>query len=263
MGILNNLRLAVAFLTIFPVAPRGVAPTGSARAYFPLVGLALGGILAGLDFAARQALPPLVVGALLLIALLILTRALHTEGFLDSCDGLIGGYTPKRRLEILRDSHVGAFAVIGGAALLILKWTLLASIPADVSAGFLIAFPSISRFGMLSTMSAFKYARKQGLGTSFQAGSRWWHIGFALVTAAVAAGLLLGFTGFILLGATIAVALVVGWRISRLLGGMTGDTYGAVNEIGEVMVLLLGIVLYRSIPEIYQSPVWMLSAANV
>ena len=97
-----------------PVAPRGTAPTASARAYFPLVGLALGGILAGLDFAAREALPPLVVGALLLLALLLLTRALHTEGFLDSCDGLFGGYTPERRLEILRDPHVGAFAVIGG-----------------------------------------------------------------------------------------------------------------------------------------------------
>ena len=260
---MKSLRLAIAFLTIFPVAPRGTAPTASARAYFPLVDLALGGILAGLDFAARQALPPLVVGAILVLALLVLTRALHTEGFLDSCDGLFGGYTPERRLEILRDSHVGAFAVIGGTGLLILKWTLLASIPNDVRVGLLIVFPSISRLGMLFTMLVFKYAREQGLGTSFQAGAHWWQVGFGLATSAVAAGLLLGIPGFILLGVTIAVALGIGWWISRLLGGMTGDTYGAVNAIGEVTALLVGILLYSLIPEIYQSPVWMLSATAV
>ena len=66
---------------------------GPVRAYFPLVGLALGGVLAGLDVAARQALPLPVVGALLVVALLVLTRAIHTEGFLDACDGLFGGYT--------------------------------------------------------------------------------------------------------------------------------------------------------------------------
>ena len=82
---------------------------GPARAYFPLVGLALGGILAGLDFAARQALPAPVVGALLVVALLVKTRAIHTEGFLDSCDGLFGGYSRAKRLQILRDTHVGAF----------------------------------------------------------------------------------------------------------------------------------------------------------
>ena len=94
-----------------------------------------------------------MVGALLLLALLLLTRALHTEGFLDSCDSLLGGYTPERWLEILRDSHVGAFAVIGGTGLLILKWTLLASMPDNVRVGLLIVFPYISRLGMLFTMS--------------------------------------------------------------------------------------------------------------
>ena len=108
----------------------------------------------------------------------------------------------------------------------------MASIPDDVRVGLLIVFPSISRLGMLFTMYVFKYAREQGLGTPFQAGAHWWQVGFGLATSAVATVLLLGIPGFILLGVTIAVALVIGWWISRLLGGMTGDTYGAVNEIG-------------------------------
>ena len=253
---MNSLRLAISFLTILPVAPRGVAQMGSARAYFPLVGLALGATLAGLDFAARQALPTPAVGVLLVVALLVLTRAIHTEGFLDSCDGLFGGYSPARRLEILRDTHVGAFAVVGGVSLLLLKWSLLSGMPDEVRAGLLTIFPCLSRFGMLSTMAAFPYAREQGMGTAFQAGARRWHIALGFVTAAVAAGVLLGVTGLFVLGAAIAVSLALGFWISRMLGGMTGDAYGAVNELAEVTVLLVGVVLVHTLPEMYWTRPW-------
>lgn len=229
---------------------------GPARAYFPLVGFALGGILAGVDFVAREALPSPVVGALLVVALLVLTRAIHTEGFLDSCDGLFGGPTPAKRLEILRDTHVGAFAVIGGAALLFMKWSLLTSISGDIRLALLIVFPCLSRFGMLATMATFDYAREQGLGTAFKDGAKRWHVAFGLVTATVAGGALLGIGGLVLLGAAIVVSLGLGRWISGMLGGMTGDTYGAVNEIAEVTVLLLGIALFRVIPDLYQTPLW-------
>ena len=229
---------------------------GPARAYFPLVGLALGGLLAGLDFAAREALPSPVVGVLLVVAMLVLTRAIHTEGFLDSCDALFGGYTPAKRLEILRDTHVGAFAVIGCAALLLLKWTLLSDIPGDIRIGLLIVFPCLSRFGMLCTMAAFPYAREQGLGRAFKDGVKTWHVVFGLATSAVAGGALLGIAGLALLGAAIVVSLGLGCWISGMLGGMTGDTYGAVNELAEVTVLILGIALFRVIPDLYQTPLW-------
>ena len=253
---LRNLRLAVGFLTVFPLAPGGAAQMGPARAYFPLVGLALGGILAGLDFAARQALPTEVVGALLVAALLVLTRAIHTEGFLDACDGLFGGYSRAKRLEILRDTHVGAFAVVGGATLLLVKWTLLVGIPDGARAGLLVVFPCLSRFGMVTTMAAFGYVREKGLGTAFQAGTSRWQVVFGLATAAAAGGLLLGPAGLLLLGAAIAVSLGLGWWISRMLGGMTGDTYGAVNELAEVTVLVLGIALFALASELYRPPLW-------
>ena len=216
----------------------------------------LGCCLAGLDFSTRQALPEPVVGALLVVALLVLTRAIHTEGFLDSCDGLFGGYTPERRLEILRDTHVGAFAVIGGVALLLLKWSILTSIPSDIRVGLLIVFPCLSRFGMLSTMAAFKYIREQGMGSSFQMGTNRWQIVFGLATAVLTAGLLVGAAGAVLLGAAIAVSLLLGRWIVGMLGGMTGDTYGAVNEVAEVTVLMLGIALFSQIPGLYGTPLW-------
>ena len=253
---MNSLRLAVSFLTVFPVGPRDPKPMGPARAYFPLVGLGLGGILAGLDFAASLVLPPIVVGALYLIALLILTRALHTEGFLDSCDALFGGYTHERRLEILRDSHVGAFAVIGGAALLISKWALLVSIDNEMRTELLVLFPSLSRAGMVTTMIVFNYAREQGLGASFKAQTRWWLDALGLGIAAAAGALLLGLGGLALASVALAVALPMGGWISRLLRGMTGDTYGAVNEIAEICVLMAGIMLYAEYSWLFEPLFW-------
>ncbi len=253
---MTSLRLAIGFLTVLPVAPGGEARMGPARAWFPLVGLGLGGILLGLDVAAREGLPALVVGAILVAALLVLTRAIHTEGFLDCCDGLFGGYTREERLRILRDTHVGAFAVIGGAALLLLKWSALAGIPDEARTGLLVVFPCLSRFGMVATMALFPYAREQGLGTSFQEGRNWWQVGFGLATAAVAAVLFLGGGGAILVGVVVVVALGLGRWMTGMLGGMTGDTYGAVNEVGEVAVLVLGIALFSAIPEIFGAPLW-------
>ena len=249
-------RLAIGFLTVLPVGGAHTGPMGPARAYFPLVGLGLGGLLAGLDLAASQVLPPPVVGALLVAALLVLTRALHTEGFLDTCDGLLGGRDRETRLAILRDSHVGAFAVIGGACLVLLKWSLLAGIPTPERPGLLVLFPCLSRFAMVAAMSVFPYARTQGLGTAFQAGTDWRQLAIALVTAAVAAGLLLGIAGLVLLAIATGVVLGLGFWFRRLLGGMTGDTYGATNEVAEVTVLLAGVMLTQLTPGLAGAPFW-------
>ncbi len=247
--------MALAFLTVLPVSPGGtVVSMSSARAYFPLVGLGLGGILAGLDLAAREVLPPMVVGALLVITLVVLTRAIHIEGFLDACDGLFGGFTRERRLEILHDSHVGAFAVVGGASLLLLKWSLLTELPAGERTCLLVLFPCLSRMGMLATMAAFPYARVQGMGTAFQNGRSWLQVGFGLTTAVVANVLLIGGAGGILLAGALVLSLMFGRWVTGLLGGMTGDTYGAVNEVVEVTVLLLAIILFGVASELFQSP---------
>lgn len=253
---MKSFRLAIGFLTIVPVAPVHSGPMAPARAYFPLVGLGLGGILAVLDLAAGQVLPTPVVGALLVAALLALTRALHTEGFLDACDGLLGGRDRESRLAILRDSHVGAFAAIGGACLLLLKWSLLAGIPDAERLGLLVLFPCLSRFAMVAAMSVFPYARTQGLGTAFQDGASWRQLALALLTAAVAGGLLLGIAGLLLLGVATVVALGLGLWFLRLLGGMTGDTYGATNEAAEVTVLLAGLILIHLSPGLAGAPFW-------
>ena len=253
---MRSLLLAFGFLTILPVGGGRERVMGPSRAFFPLVGLALGGVLAGLDWLMDTAVPPLVVDAILVAVLLVLTRAIHTEGFLDACDGLFGGHSRQDRLRILRDTHVGAFAVAGGVALLLLKWSLLVSLPLDVRWELLLLFPCLSRLGMLATMAAFPYARAEGLGTAFLEGKGWWQVIVGLAIALVAGWALLGGGGLAVAGGVVVVSLALGWWMSRMLGGMTGDTYGAVNEMAEVAGLLLGILAVYFWPTLFFAPLW-------
>ena len=235
---MTALRVALGFLTVLPAGPRTLpSELAPARTYFPLVGLLLGGALVGLDLVLRLAFPPLAVGALLVAALLALTRMLHIEGFMDSCDGLFGGHTRERRLEIMRDPHSGSFAVVGVAALLLVKWSLVATLPAPGRLAALALFPCLGRWAMVVAMAAFPYARPEGLGAPFQRGRRPVQVVVALASAIAAAIVLGGLAG----AGLFAVATAVAWMASRwaagLLGGLTGDTYGAVNELAEVAVL--------------------------
>ncbi len=247
--------MALSFLTVLPVAP--ASPPGAvapARAFFPLVGLLLGGTLAALDLGLRQTFPLALVSALVLAAAVALTRAIHVEGFVDSCDALFGGYTRERRLEILRDPRAGAFGVIGGVCLLIVQFTALAALPGAVRVEVLILFPALSRWAVVAAMEAFPYARREGMGSAFQAGRARWHVvaGFATVLAASLA--LAGVAGLVLL----AIASVVAWGLGRwmagLLGGLTGDSYGAIVEASAVAVLLAAIVLGNEAASLYGAP---------
>lgn len=252
---MKGLRQAIAFLTVLPTSPPDASPElAVARAYFPLVGLILGGVLVGVDLLLRPVLSPLLCGAVLVVTMVVLTRALHIEGFMDACDGLLGGYTRERRLEIMRDSRVGAFAVIGVVCLLMVKWTAIVGLPSPVRLPVLALFPCLSRWAMLMALDAFPYARSQGMGTSFLKGRKRVQVVFGFVTAIVASVLLAGGAGVLLLALTIVVAWGVGRWMSGLLGGLTGDTYGAINEVCEVAILLAVIILEAAMPATFGWP---------
>ena len=109
---MTSIIAAFQFLTIFPTLIKRMFTAqemGRAVGWFPLVGLVLGFALYGINRAAGLIFPAIISAALTLFAWIILTRAFHLDGFMDTCDGLFGGYTPERRLEIMKDSRVGAF----------------------------------------------------------------------------------------------------------------------------------------------------------
>lgn len=211
-----------------------------------MVGLLIGLLLLGVERGAREVFPVELTAALLTALLIILTRGLHLDGFMDVCDGVFGGYTPERRREIMRDSHVGAFAVAGAGGLLLLKYAALVSLlsldgPGKI--GMLLLFPMLSRWTMTLLLAAFPYARRQGLGSPFHQGKARLATAAAGLMAAAGAIALGGYGGLALLAGLSALAWLLGWLLSRLLGGLTGDCYGAANEAAEVVVLAAGVAL--------------------
>lgn len=231
----------------------------SARAYFPFVGLMLGAIIGGLDLLFQMVFPALLTGALLVVMLILLTRALHLDGFMDSCDGLFGGFTPERRLEIMRDSRVGAFAVIGCVSLLIIKLAAIVGLPPAIRTPILVLFPCLSRWGLLMNMQLYPYARAQGFGTAFQAERVAVGTLIGLATAVVASVLIAGIGGIIMLLTVTAVAWGLGCWMSGLLdGGLTGDSYGALNEVGEVIALLTALLVGALALSLFGSPISLL-----
>jgi len=252
---MTALRLALSFLTVLPVGPKQAPGAfAPARAWFPAVGLLLGGGLAALDVGLRQVFPDGLVAALLVAALLAATRALHLEGFVDCCDALQGGATRERRLEILRDPHAGAFGVIGAVALVLVQWAALAALPGHVRLEALVLFPCLSRWAMLASMERFPYARTEGMGTAFQRGRSRWQVAAGFVTALAASLGLAGTAGLALLGLATVVAWLAGRWMAGLLGGLTGDGYGAINELASVAALLLAVALANEASGLFGQP---------
>lgn len=238
-GRVHALRLAVQFLTIVPV-PGADAPTpaqfGRAVALFPLVGLLLGlfGLL--VDAAARLLWPAGVSTALTLASLVVITGALHFDGLLDTCDGLFL-WKPERRLEVMRDSRVGGFAVAGGLLLYLVKFAALASLAGPSRVAALILGPALGRLGIVLALASFPYVRSAGLGNSFKDNARPRHVLLGMGVG-LAAAAYFGPAGVGALAVALAGAYGLGVFIRRRLGGLTGDTYGFICECVETATFL-------------------------
>jgi adenosylcobinamide-GDP ribazoletransferase len=224
---------------------REVSPeqVGRSIGYFPVVGIIIGLILAGLYWLLRLVLPSAVVSGLLLVCLVVLTGGLHLDGFVDTCDGIAGHKTPEARWQVMRDSRAGAFGIVGVCCLLIVKYVSLNSVPDSLMMATLVLMPVVSRWAMVYAVFAYPYARPSGLGKVFkQAASRRRLAIATLVALAVAipwfrlAGLV------IMLGVWIIVVAMAAY-LKRKFSGLTGDTYGAINEVAEVGVLILVCLL--------------------
>ena len=146
---------------------------GRATTYFPVVGLVIGGILAGLNWLLLYILPAGVVNALLIVALVVITGAIHLDGFADTCDGIAGHKTVEERWRVMRDSRTGAFGVVGVALLLLVKYVSLNNVPDDLITAVLIFMPVASRWSMVYAIFAFPYARPEGLGAVYKKATLW------------------------------------------------------------------------------------------
>ncbi len=235
---MNDLRAACALLTILPI--RG-EPVFSARAFsfFPLVGAALGLALAVSFYLARLILPPLVCAAFVVALWALLTGGLHLDGLGDACDALFAAVSRERRLEILRDEHLGAFGATGLVLILLLKFSALTQIhPLAI-----FFAPLLARWALVYA-ATFPLARRQGMAVFFTQGLTRREITLATLTVFVCV-LPLGWTGVVMwVVAALVATLGARFALGRL-GGLTGDVYGMICESVEVSVLMVGAVFIR------------------
>ena len=234
-----SILAAFQFLTIFPTIIKRMFTSqemGRAVGWFPLVGVMLGFALYGVNYAANLLFPQNVSAALTLIAWIAFTRFFHLDGFMDSLDGLFGGWTPERRLEIMKDSRMGAFGTIGGILVLLTKFAALSST--------LSLFPSImlattlGRWASPLVIYFFPYAREDGLGIKMKRNVTIREIIIATLIAGVTSWFVFGWLGFFfMLGAAIIAFLTAAYTM-RLLPGLTGDIYGTVTILVEMFTLV-------------------------
>ncbi|WP_441235068.1 adenosylcobinamide-GDP ribazoletransferase [Bradyrhizobium sp. 930_D9_N1_4] len=242
--VVADLRMAASFVTILPVAsskPAGDGAVARATWALPLAGLLVA--LAGAfvyKVASRFGLTPNLAALLALAATALITGALHEDGLADTADGLGGGRTRERKLEIMRDSRIGTYGVCALILSFGLRWSALAAIASPWAVTLaLCAAHAASRAGVPAFMSLVPPARPDGLSASAGAPpGRSVAIAFALGTLVLALALGPGkaLIGLILLS---LAGLLLARLAIRQIGGQTGDILGAFEQTGEILILLV------------------------
>lgn len=235
-----GLLAALQFLTVIPVKRSFSAEQiGRSTSYFPVVGIIIGLILAVLNYLLGLVLPTSVVNVLLVVSMVLLSGALHLDGLVDTCDGIAGHRTPEERWQVMHDSRAGGFGIIGAALLLLVKFVSLNSVPQSLMMFALVAAPVISRWTMVYAIFAYPYARPSGLGKAFKQATGGWQFAMAtLITVALVVGLF-KLAGLIILFIVWLFVLATTFYLKRKFAGLTGDIYGAINEIAESGVFIM------------------------
>ena len=216
-----------------------------APAFFPIVGVLIGGVAAAIVFGVDHILPLFPASVIAVLALVGASAGLHMDGLADTADGLLSSRPRERVLEIMRDSHIGTMGVLAVVAVLLLKVSLLASIADPDRWRLVLLAPIAGRCGLLVAMSLFPYARTEGgLATIFRSrGKRAALVSAWAVVVVFAAGwLCASYRGLVIAGASVALAVLFSWYTRRRIGGYTGDTLGATSELLEVLPFLIAAI---------------------
>ena len=232
---IRRLRAALAFLTALPLpGPIDGHDMALGLPLFPVVGLLVGGISGLVGWGVVPRLGPFAGALAALLTQLLLTRGLHWDGLLDTIDGL-QAHPQEKSLAAMRDPRVGGGAVVGGGAFLLLFVALCARIPWRELPLALASAGLAGRAAVAIAVTRFPYARLQGLGAAFAAKGRLGLLGAAV--ALIALSLAAQGRGAAVAGLATAVALLGGRFAVRRFGGCTGDVYGAMEVLSEVLCL--------------------------
>ena len=236
----NDYFVAQTFLTRLP-CPRHVDhdahALGRSTPFFAVVGTLIGVIAAGVYWLASQVFDPVISATLTLACTILLTGAFHEDGLADTADGLGGGFTLERKLDIMRDSRIGTYGASALILGIVLRLLAIAALPGDVAVAALILSHTLARFSSLPLIYFNTYVREQGTGKPFAARVTRGRLGLASVWCGLVWLILPGeLWPAIVAAALVTVAAQAFFR--RQLGGITGDTLGAANQAVETSVYL-------------------------
>lgn len=246
---LQNILAGVQFLTRIPIPPVvRYEPDwlASAAKYFPLIGAVVGAIAAVVLVTASLIFPqpvPMVMG---IVAAIAITGALHEDGLADTADGLFGGMTPERRLEIMKDSRIGTFGVIAVVSVFALKVSSLQALDAVMAAYTLVAAHAGGRFAAVLAMALMSYSGHDDTAKVTPPARR---IAVGQVAIAAAFTLIVGL--LCLPPSTFAISVVValvasaclGVAAKRRIGGYTGDVLGGIEQVFEASFMVTAAAL--------------------
>lgn len=283
---MNAFLIALQFLTRLKVSNQKewtMEDFGKSVQTFPLVGMVIGLFMVLVYWLLKDVLTPQVLMLVLVIFEFLFTGGLHADGFMDTCDGLFSGRDRERKLEIMKDSRIGSNGVVGFVFLVLLKWQLLVQVNImPIILPLLFILPTVSRYTMIMSIKKYPYARKEGMGQAFAQyspadtltkGTCW--LGLPVLLSILLTGICIGWewiyrgdagwsysVGIFSIIITLIVSvmlyllmILLGWAINRVLnryitkhlGGTTGDTYGFVTELSEVLMLFIFALIHSGI----------------
>ena len=238
---------ALRFFTRLPV-PAWVGHTQDqldhAARYFPLIGILIGGIGAGVTELAALALPISVAILLGMAATILATGAFHEDGFADSCDGFGGGWDKTQVLAIMKDSRIGSYAALGVGLILLTKWSALTELDASFGPPFLavalIAGHAVSRLASTLLIYFLEYVRDDASSRSKPLAQRMalHELAIAVLTGLAPCLLLPPVDALVALLAVVLATLLAARYFVRRIGGYTGDCLGAAQQVSELAFYL-------------------------
>jgi len=243
---MNQLILMIQFFTRIPISiqvPASNSDFAKGVKWLPLVGLLIGGILAGIHTLCAPYFNAFTLSALVVFLEVFLSGGLHLDGLADAFDGLYSNRDKDRILEIMKDSRIGSNGALALIALIIMKIAFLTNLSMGDRTMVVLFMPSISRFGIAFGSWLSVYARNKGMGQFFIGNVSKGQVFSALVVAAVP--LLIYPLGYIVLAASAIFVYFYVRHVKKIIDGMTGDTLGAMIELSELFQLPIWILVIQ------------------
>lgn len=246
---MKKIIYALRFMTVIPIPwkeDENLSEVARSLFLFPLAGLIIGISNLGIYILSRLMFSPFLSAVLVTVWWIFVTGGLHLDGLADTADGVWGGTTKERRLEIMKDSRIGAFGVLTLISFILLKTGTLNELFGfydDNKYRALIIAPVLGRWVSVFSIYYFDSARNDGLGAFFKKYVSLKELLYALIFTVFITLVVGGLAGATALASVTVLAIVFSTFLSGKLGGLTGDTYGSMTEGAELITLLVMLPL--------------------